>query len=130
MPRFEGDVVDRAFSFGVRVLKMAAKFPARAGFYRVLDQITASATSIAANLQEAQAACSRKDFLHAVNIARKEARECWIRLRMLAEAEVMPKERFAALTSEAEALVAILTKITKTTKEKLAAAGSRVSNNS
>jgi len=117
MPRFQGDVLDRAFEFGVRVLKMSAQFPAKPGFFRVLDQVPAAATSIAANLQEAQAACSRADFVHGVNIARKEARECWVRLRMLAKCGVLPEAKFAELIAEADALIAILTRIVRTVRE-------------
>jgi four helix bundle protein len=113
MPRFAGHVVDRAFEFGVRVLKMACQFPGKPGFYRVLDQITAAGTSVASNLEEAQGAYSRADFFHAVNIARKEARECWVRLRMLSKCGVMAENRFAKLIAEGDAIVAILTRIMK-----------------
>jgi len=116
MPRFPGDVVDRSFEFGVRVLKMVAEFPAKSGFYRVLDQIAASSTSIAANLEEAQGAYSRTDFIHAVNIARKEARETLVRLKMLAKCGIFAETRFQPMIQEADAIVAILTAIMKKTK--------------
>ncbi len=117
MPRFQGDVPDRAFELGVRVLKMSEQFPAKPGFFRVLDQVTATATSIAANLQEAQAACSRSDFVHGVNIARKEARECWVRMRMLAKCGVLPEAKFAELMAEADAPIATLTRIVRTVRK-------------
>jgi four helix bundle protein len=96
---------------------MAAQFPRRAGFVRVLDQISAAATSIAANLEEAQAAYSRADFIHAVNVARKEARECNIRLGMLAKAGLVPEPRFSWLINESGELIAILTTIVKRSRE-------------
>ncbi len=116
MPRFAGDVVDRAFLFGVRVLKMVARFPGRPGFYRVLDQIAAAGASVASNLEEAQGAYSRADFALAANVARKEARECWVRIRMLSKCGVLPERQFREIVAEADAWVSILTRIVKTTR--------------
>ena len=48
----------------------------------ISKQILRSATSIGANVEEAIAAQSKKDFIHKMSIASKEARETkyWLRL--------------------------------------------------
>ena len=111
--RFEGDVVDRAMKLAVRVLKMAMAAPRRPGLSRLLEQVTASASSIAANLEEAQGAGSRKEFFQFVNYARREARETLVRLKILNQADVFPCGKLVELIREADEIVAILTAITK-----------------
>lgn len=45
-------------------------------------QLLKAGTSIGANIEEAQGGISKKDFIHSMNIAKKEARETkyWLRL--------------------------------------------------
>ena len=64
-------------------------------------------------MEEAVSAESRKDFVHKYAIACKEARESHYWLRLLSVSEVVPKDRLAPLTSEANELIAILTTIIK-----------------
>lgn len=70
-----------------------------------------------ANVEEAGASESRKDFIHKYAIACKEARESHYWLRLLAVSEVVPKDRLELLTSEANELIAILTTIIKKSRE-------------
>ena len=74
-------VGEKAFEFAVQatVLYASAKQKKQ---YVVADQFFRSATSIGANIREASAAVSRKDFANKMAIASKEARESlyWIEI--------------------------------------------------
>ena len=77
------DIVARTFQFALRIIELANQLDDGRGSTRVLaKQILRSGTSIGANIEEAQAAESRADFIHKYNIALKEARETkyWLRL--------------------------------------------------
>ncbi|MCE2496689.1 MAG: four helix bundle protein [Flavobacteriales bacterium] len=65
---------EKAFTFAVRatILYASAK---RKWQFVVADQFFRSATSIGANIREASATVSRKDFANKMAIASKEARE-------------------------------------------------------
>ena len=77
-------------------------------------QFLRSATSIGANVNESEAACSRKDFVHKLTIASKEAREtmCW--LKLIEYSEVLNYE-YEEIKKECESIIRILTSIVKTT---------------
>ena len=81
-------------------------------------QILRSGTSIGANVHEAQAAQSKKDFVSKMTIASKEARETDYWLRLLDKSGYLTY--FAnkdELFSENVAIVNILTKIVKTSQK-------------
>jgi len=73
-------------------------------------------------VEEAQAGESRADFIHKLGIAQKEARESLYWLRVLAESELVPRERIEPLTSETEELLSVITSIIIKTKHKSRAA--------
>ena len=68
-----------AVDFAVDVLRMCDKVH---GHYSLVNQLERSATSIGANLHEAQYAHSKKDFIAKLEIALKEANETsyWLKL--------------------------------------------------
>lgn len=71
-----------------------------------MHQLVKSATSVGANVEEADGAESPRDFIHKTSISRKEARESryWIRIVRTA---ILDDEEFAALEQESEELVRI-----------------------
>ena len=84
------------------------------------NQVLRSGTSIGANVEEAQAAQSRPDFVSKMTIAQKECRETAYWLRLLTAAEIMPAKRLDPLCEEAEAITKIISKIIISTKERTA----------
>lgn len=77
-----------------------------------------SGTSIGANVEEALAGHSKKDFLHKMNIATKEARETRYWLRLLKDSEILSESQADSIINESDELVRILTSIVKTGQEK------------
>ena len=113
------DIRERAMDYAVRAIKLVQFLRGRkddAGTI-VGRQFLRSATSIGANLTEAQAAESRSDFIHKNAIAQKEARECRYWLRLMQRAELAPPPRLEPLLDETEQMIAIITRILVNTKK-------------
>jgi len=79
-------------------------------------QYLRAATSIGANLAEAQAGESRADFIHKLGIAQKEARESLFWLRLLTESKIVEVARLTPLIKETEELIAVVTAILVSSK--------------
>ena len=82
-------------------------------------QLVRSGTSIGANLEEANGAQSRADFISKCHIALKEARETNYWLRLLRDSGLCPSVDLSELLDESEELVKILTAIVKTSQKNL-----------
>ena len=86
--------------------------------YILSKQLLRSGTSIGANVEEAQAAQSRKDFISKMSIASKEARESKYWIRLLKRSDYINGfEKNELLFTEVTSIVNIITKIIKTTKD-------------
>jgi four helix bundle protein len=77
----------------------------------IARQFLRSATSIGANIAEAQSAESRSDFIHKFSIAQKEARESLYWLTLLVEANILPLPRLQSIIDETYELIAIISAI-------------------
>ena len=107
------DIVDRTFAFAVRVVKLSQAVERSAVNRALVMQLMRAATSIGANVEEAQAGQSRADFISKMSIACKEAREANDWLRVLVASEILAASRLTELLDESNQLVAILTTIVK-----------------
>jgi four helix bundle protein len=82
------------------------------------NQILRSATSAALNYGEAQAAESRKDFVHKLSIVLKELRESDINLRILKGAGLSNSEqKVEEILDESRQLVSIFYRMVQTAKK-------------
>lgn len=75
-----------------------------------------SGTSVGANIEEAQNSGSRKEFIHTLTIALKEARETEYWLKIINEVKLTDQNLVKELLVEVNELVKILTVIVKKTK--------------
>ena len=80
------------------------------------NQILKSGTSIAANVEEAIASISRKEFSAKMSISFKEARETRYWLKLLLETQTISVDEYNLLTEECNELEKILFSILKTTR--------------
>ena len=71
------DIKKRTFNYAIEAIKFYQSiYREKSGVGRILGkQFLRSATSIGANIEEAQAAESKADFIHKFTISQKEARE-------------------------------------------------------
>lgn len=81
-------------------------------------QFLRAATSVGANIEEAQAAQSRKDFIHKYSIAQKEARETRYWLRVMLRSDLLAEDQTRPLLDEAGEIYAIITAILKSSKNR------------
>lgn len=66
------DIQDRTFKFGVQIIKFVDKLPRTLSATELGKQLLRSGTSIAANMEEANGAESKSDFIHKVSVAYME----------------------------------------------------------
>ncbi|MFO0825601.1 MAG: four helix bundle protein [Gemmataceae bacterium] len=103
------EITERTFEFGVLIVQFCEKLGQRAGARRTLaNQLLRAGTSIGANVEEAQAGYSRKEFICKYQIALKEARETRYWLRIISHARLVAADAVQELIQEATELSRIL----------------------
>jgi four helix bundle protein len=113
----ESIIQRKSFAFALQIVQLYKKLREQRE-YVLSKQLFESGTSIGANVAEATAGQSRKDFLSKMAIASKEARETKFWLRLLRESELVEIDVTNELYSVNE-IIRILTSIVKTTGEDL-----------
>lgn len=113
----ENIIVQKSFLFSLQILQLY-KVLNKNREYVISKQLLRCATSIGANIEEAGAASSRKDFIAKMAIASKEARETRYWLRLLSDDQFIENYDFTELLQQINQIIRILTKIVKTTQEK------------
>lgn len=103
----------KSYEFALQIVKFCMQLK-NDRHYEISNQILRSGTSIGANVEEALAGHSRKDFFFRMSIASKEARETNYWLRLIRDAGLSDKQCLEELLSESDELVKILTSIVKT----------------
>jgi four helix bundle protein len=101
------DIQERTFEFAVRVVKLVNRLPRTVAAIEIGKQVVRAATSIGSNVEEADAAESKRDFIHKMSIAHKEARETRYWLRIV-KAALLDDDKVQALIQESDELVRIL----------------------
>jgi four helix bundle protein len=91
MSEYRDSLLRRLTEFAVRVIHMVRCLPKDAAGWTLGRQVVRSSTSIVGNLEEAFGSCTRKDFLNKYATARKEARETYRWLLIIAEAGLLPR---------------------------------------
>ena len=113
----ENIIVNKSYKFALEVIKIYKQM-LKQNEYVLSKQLLRSGTSIGANVEEAIAGISRKDFTAKMNIACKEARETRYWLRLIQEGNLLADStEIQSLTEHADELVRILTSIIKTTQQ-------------
>ena len=114
--RQEFDIQERTFEFAVRVVKLVNRLPRTVAGIGVGRQVVRSATSVGANVEEADAAESKQDFIHKMSIAHKETRETRYWLRVI-KAALLDDDEVQAITQESDELVRILYTIVENARQ-------------
>lgn len=113
----ENPVREKSFNFALEIVRLYKNLQDQKE-YVLSKQILRSGTSIGANVEEATAAESRRDFVHKLSIASKEARETNYWLRLLMQSGLIESSQFTPLLEESTELVKMLTAIVKTSTRK------------
>lgn len=102
---------DRTTEFGKRVIRLCKALPKDSINYSLVSQIVRSSGSVGANYREANEAVGRKDFLHRLRIARKEAKETDHWLSLIEESNPEFGEKMKNLFQETKEIRNILSAI-------------------
>lgn len=107
------------YRFALRVVKLVQVMPRGVAGEVLARQLLRAATSIGANVEEAIAAESKRDFTHKMSIAHKEAREAHYWLRLVRDAGVFSSERMYDIIQESLEIKKILYATVRTSRASL-----------
>ena len=111
-------VLDKSFAFAVRIVKLYKHLCSEQKEYVLSKKLLRSATSIGANVNEAQAGQSKADFIAKMSIASKEARESkyWIDLLVKTDYLDINENYVQSLVLDIEEIIKLLTSIVKSSQ--------------
>ena len=113
----ENLIKEESFDYALKAIELYKILIKRKEFI-LSKQFLRSSTSIGANVAEATAGFSKRDFIYKMGIASKEARESFYWIRLI-EASALVDYDFKSLKEDAQKLIRILTSIVKTAQSSL-----------
>lgn len=114
----KGPVREKSYQFALNVTREMRAMQEREKEYVLSKQCLRSGTSIGANIEEANAGQSKKDFTAKMAISSKEARETHYWLRLLRDLNLLDKKNAEKLLQDCEEIIRLLTAIVKTSQIK------------
>jgi len=114
-------IVKKSYDFALMIIELYKYLSVEKKEYVLSKQLLRCGTSIGANIQEAQAGISKKDFIAKMSISAKEALETRYWLNLLIDSGYISKykEKTQKILNEIEAIIKILTKIVKTSQKEI-----------
>ncbi len=111
-------LLERVSNFAMNIIRLSDKLPKSPAGFAIASQVIRSATSIGANIVEAQDASSIKDFTHKLSISLREARETSYWLTVIKKATLLNESEIEKDIKECDELIAILVTSIKSSKAK------------
>lgn len=111
----ENKLSELSMDFAVNVLKLCDGIK---GHYPLVNQLERSATSIGANIREANYAHSKADFVSKLQIALKECYETEYWLELLERAELVSSDSLSSLLHDCGSIRRMLVSSVNTAKSK------------
>ncbi|MBI4096291.1 MAG: four helix bundle protein [Candidatus Levybacteria bacterium] len=115
---FKKKLINRSFNLARNIIILVDKFPNKRSAWVISDQLIRAATSIGANIIEAQAASSKKDFINFLNHALKSGNETKFWLALSKDVTIIDKLEIESLLKEVDELTRILGSSISTLKGK------------
>ena len=112
-------VKEKSFDFAIRIVKLYKYLMEEKKEFVLSKQILRSGTSVGANINEAQQAQSKKDFLMKMNIALKECTETKYWIELLSATDYINQEQKDSIIKDCVELEKLLTSIVKTTSTQM-----------
>ena len=110
-------VLNKSFDFALEIIELYKILKSKNEFV-ISKQLLRSGTSIGANVEEATAAQTKKDFITKMSIASKEARETRYWLRLLNKSKLVEYD-YKNYLNKIDELIRIITAIVKTAQSNL-----------
>lgn len=114
--RVESILKTKSYNLALRMIKLSRYLVSEKKEYVLSKQILRSGTSTGANIEEAEQAQSKSDFIHKLSIAHKEAFETNYWLRLLRDSEILENKIAESLLADCEEIQKTLTASIKTSK--------------
>ena len=108
-------IKEKSFLFAVRVVNLY-KYLCEKKEFVLSKQLLRQGTAVGALVREAEHAESKKDFIHKMAIALKEANETEYWIELLKETNFLNNTEYKSIINEATELIKLLISIIKTTK--------------
>jgi len=105
------DLEERTLIFSKKIIKLAKELPKNQINFRLVDQLIRSGTSLGANYREANETETKKDFNFRIRICRKEGKETFYWLKLLADVNPSFQNEINYLANEVLELVKIFAAI-------------------
>ena len=115
MKNVSNTIKEKSYQFALEIIRLYRALQCQ-NEYVLSKQLVRAGTSIGANVEEATAAQSRKDFIAKMSIASKEAREARYWLRLLKDSRICEKLDFSGPLVKSDEIIKLLTSIVKTTQ--------------
>ena len=112
----ESKLRDFTTDFAVKIMKLCETIK---GHYSLVNQLERSATSIGANVREANYAHGKADFIAKLQIALKECYETEYWLELFVKADILNRDAAAELYTQCGTIRRMLIASCKTAKENL-----------
>jgi len=109
----------KSFNFALRIIKLFQFLKDDKKEYVLSKQLLRSGTAIGALIRESEQAESKKDFIHKLAIAQKEANETDYWLELLFQSNYLNEAQFQSIKSDIVEINKILASIIITSKQKL-----------
>lgn len=110
-------VLNKSFDFALEIIELYKILKSKNEFV-ISKQLLRSGTSIGANVEEATAAQTKKDFATKMSIASKEARETRYWLRLLNKSKLVEYD-YKNYLNKIDELIRIITAIVKTAQSNM-----------
>jgi len=101
------DLEERLLEYAAQMIRLVEQLPSTRAGNHVAGQLLRSGTSALPNHAEAQAAESRRDFIHKLKICHKELKETGRWLQLIRRVPLLEDQRLDSLLSETSELVRI-----------------------
>lgn len=108
----------KSFDFALEIVKVCRVLVEEKREYVLSKQVLRSGTAVGALVRESEHAESKKDFIHKLAIALKEANETEYWLDLLYRSDYLPNEEFQKLSNANKELLRLLISIIKSSKAK------------
>jgi four helix bundle protein len=116
MGKTDNVIKDKSYRFALQIVKIYKKLTSEQKEFVLSKQLLRSATSIGANIEEADGSISKKEFIAKAQISYKEAKETLYWLRLLHDSEYLTISDFEILSEQCREIIRILSAILKTSK--------------
>ncbi len=110
----ENKLVDLSMDFAIKIIKICETIK---GHYSLVNQLERSATSVGANIHEANYAHGKPDFIAKLQIALKECYETEYWLQLFVKSDVLSREAAVDLYNQCGTIRRILIASINTAKE-------------